>query len=95
MIVRRELPCNTGADSDGIAQIETDHFEKYSCLFAVVRYARSRPGRRARLKFWKDRDRRHAKALCIKRPRGSLVGPRGEGRRRDTEHNGWAARYLA
>jgi hypothetical protein len=28
MIMRCELPRNTGADGDGVAQTETDHFEK-------------------------------------------------------------------
>jgi hypothetical protein len=28
MIMRSELPRNAGADGDGVAQTETDHFEK-------------------------------------------------------------------
>jgi hypothetical protein len=30
MIMRGQFPRNTGTDGDGIAQVETDHFEK--CL---------------------------------------------------------------
>ena len=64
--MRTEPPRNTGTDGDGVAQSEADHFQKCpvcSQWFDMRDLAQvaDTSTMTARLKFWKDRDRRRAR----------------------------------
>jgi len=71
MIMRGELPRNTGTDGDGVAQIEADTLKnarsvRSGSICAISPRSPSTSTMAPRLRFWKDRDRRPAKCLCTK-----------------------------
>jgi hypothetical protein len=67
MIMRSEIPRNTGTDADGVAQCEADHFENArfarNGLTCATSPRSSSTSTTAKLKFWRGQHR-HAIRRC-------------------------------